>query len=240
MTYAFFLGIDVAADSDDNGSVILTLVEKSQDERPSDGEAVASYRLDSISRHDAGVTPDDIADHIQGVVAESPYTARTSIVVNCEADLGQDIFETLRERGLSVRPVRLTSHGTDATPSGADEEANVSDRDVVRELALAHRDGRFQVQHRESDLASRLARNVHHVSALAVDGEPDASTNVQPEDAVRPEDTETLPTTFDAITTSAALAVWFASQRSFDPSSHLKQEPHTTPGPEAPITDRDS
>jgi len=234
MTYAFFFGIDVAADSDDNGSVILTLVEKSQDERPSNGEAVASYRLDSISRYDAGVTPNDIADHIQEVVAKSPYTARTSIVVNCEPDPGQAIFETLRERGLSVRPVRLTSYGSDATPSGADEEANVSDRDVVRELALAHRDGRFKVQHRESDLASRLARNVHHVSALAVDGEPDPSTNVQPEDA------ETLPSTFDAITTSAALAVWFGSQRSFDPSSHLKEEPQTTPGPEAPITDTDS
>lgn len=231
MTYAFFLGIDVAADADDAGSVLLTLVEKSQDERPSNGQAVASYRLDSISRHDADAAPEAVADHIQGVVADAPYTARTSIVVNREPDRGQAIYEALRERGLSVRPVRLMSQSDDAVPSGGDDEERVTARDVVRALALAHRDGRFEVQHRESDFASQLARNVHHVSALAVDGEPDASADVRPEDA------ETLPSTFDTITTSAALAVWFASQRSFDPSSHLKEEPKTTPGTESPTPD---
>ncbi|PEN14601.1 hypothetical protein CRI94_06150 [Longibacter salinarum] len=220
MAYEFFLGIDVAdQDSDGAGTVSLSLIEKSQD----DSEEAAQYRLDSIEEYDADTEPETITDHIQSLLAESPYTARTGIFVNRESQRGQAVYDALEESGLPVRAITLTDekHASPPTLDGDDE--SVAKQEAVRSIAKAHREGRLEIQHRHTEYASTLARKLQQYASLAVDAE--APVDVDPENE---EDGEALPTQFDSLVTSAAVAVWMASQRSFDPTSHLKAEPNTS------------
>lgn len=223
MAYAFFLGIDVASDdADEPGAVVCSLLEKSDD------DGATSYRLDSVRTFDAAASPEDIADELQSVVLDAPYTARTSFVVNRESGRGAKVYDALDDLGLPVRAVALTATGDESTrelSSGAEER--VTEQEVVTVLAEAHRDGALTLQHRETKEATELARTLQHYAALAVDtADMDESVAANGEDTE--EEGEALPTSFQALVTSAALASWFASQRSFDPTSRLKETPHTT------------
>lgn len=220
MAYEFFLGIDVADEqADEPGTVSLALIEKSQE----NADEASTYRLDSMEAYAGDADPDDIADHVQGLLASSPYTARTGLFVNRESQRGQAVYDALEERGLPVRAVTLTDDRHAAPPTLEGDDESVARRETVRAIATAHREGRVEIQHRETEAASILARRLQHFGALAVDGEaPEAMEGSETEEG------ETLPTRFDAVTSSAALAVWFASQRSFDPTSHLKADPQTS------------
>lgn len=222
MAYAFFLGIDVATDdADEPGSVVCSLLEKSDD------DGATSYRLDSVRTFDADASPEDIADALQSVVVDAPYTARTSFVVNRASGRGADVYDALDDLGLPVRAAALTATGDASTREvGSDAEERVTAQEVVTVLAQAHRDGALTLQHRETKEATELARTLQHYAALAVDTADmdEVATNGQDVQ----DEGEALPTSFRALVTSAALATWFASQRSFDPTSRLKETPHTT------------
>jgi len=224
MAYAFFLGVDVASDdADEPGAVVCSLLEKS------DEKGDTSYRLDSVRTFDADASPEDIAVQLQSVVLDAPYTARTSFVVNRKPDRGAAVYDALDDLGLPVRAVALTATGEEsAREPGSDTEERTTEQEVVTVLAEAHRDGTLTLQHRETKEATELARMLQHYAALAVDNaDMDETTAANEEDADE-EEGEALPTSFRALVTSTALATWFASQRSFDPTSRLKETPHTT------------
>jgi len=227
MAYAFFLGIDVArTDSEDAGTVICSLFEKSQqDDAP-------EYRLDSIRSFGETADPEEIAEQLQGLLVEAPYTARTSFVVNRASPRGQAIFDALDGLGLPVRAVTLTPSGSRAQhdseaerDEGLATDERTMEQDVVAALAQVHRDRTLTIQHRETDEAAALARNLQHYAALAV--ETRSGDETAHEEGAE-EEGEALPTSFPPLVTSSALAVWFASQRSFDPTSRLKETPNTT------------
>ena len=226
MAYAFFLGIDVASDDEDApDSVVCSLLEKSQD------DDATSYRLDSVRTFDAETRPEDIAEQLQSVVLDAPYTARTSFVVNRKPDRGAAVYDALDELGLPVRAVALTASGEEtARVPGSDDEERATEQEVVTVLAEAHRDGILTLQHRETKEATELARSLQHYAALAVDG-ADTEDAVAPNGENAENEGEALPVSFRALVTSTALATWFASQQSFDPTSRLKETPHTTSEP---------
>lgn len=212
MAHAFFLGIDV---DDTEPAPTLALVEKEQD----GSDEAARYRLDRIRHHTDGVSPEALADHVQGVVAEPPYTGRTSIVVNRAPDYGQSLVDALEERGLAPVSVTLTpGHG--AAAGGRDEVGvQLGVVEAVRALVGLYRDDRFVIEEHGTEAASRLARAVQRAFEVvdAAEGEPvagEASGDLAED--LRPVDPHLV---------SAALAVWVGTERSFDPSQHLKEAP---------------
>lgn len=212
MAHAFFLGIDVDGSA---SAPTLALIEKERDA----ADEAARYRLDRIRHHADALSPDALADHVQGVVAEPPYTGRTSIVVNRTPGYGQSLVEALRERGLDPVAVTLTpGHG--ATAGERDEVGvQLGAVDAVRALVGLYRDDRFRIEEHGTEAASRLARETQRAFEIidAAEGEPvadEASGTVA--EAFRPVDPHLA---------SAALAVWVGTERSFDPSQHLKEDP---------------
>lgn len=218
MAHAFFLGVDLKdSESDAFADAVLTILEK--DQEPS--EAEASYRLDHIRSHEKVGSPDDLADHIQGLVADQPYIGRTSIIVNRGTEAGQALVDALAERGLDLVAATLTK-GSGAVSGDPDEVGvNLGTTDAVRTLAELYRDRLLAIDDYTSEAASELARGVQRASEILdeADGNPDtpeASGSVL--DQLNDVDTPV---------TSAALAAWLGDDRSFDPSQHLKESPQT-------------
>jgi len=214
MAHAFFLGVDLA---DDDGSVeaALTVFEKEDQ-----GEAPSRFRLDH-ARCRPVERPDVLADQLQGFVAERPYTGRTNIVVNRTDEPGAALIAALRDRGLD--PVAVTFTGGDDPGAVAADEVGVSlgGADAVRTLGELYRDGRLVVESHATEAASQLARGLQRAAEVldAADGNQDTP--------------EAAGSTLDALddgnsqVVSAALAAWCGTERSFDPSQHLKSDPHT-------------
>jgi len=225
MAHAFFLGVDVASASADRpDGITVTLLDKDQ---ASDAEA-ATYRLNHVHHHDADTSAEALADHLQGLVAEQPYIGRTSIVVNRATDFGRVLVEALEERGLNPVATILTGP-TGGTPAPEEETVHLRTASVVRTLAGLYRDDRFEMED-HSEEASRLARGVQRAAELL----DEADANVETPEAAG----AALDELAEAGThvTSAALAAWLGTERSFDPSQHLKEEPRpqaTGPDPTA-------
>lgn len=217
MAHAFFLGVDFA-DTDDALDAILTVLEKEKEET----EARASYRLDHVRRHSDIASADDLADHIQGLVAEQPYIGRTSIVVNRAGDAGQALVDALANRGLDPVAVTLTD-GSGAVPAGRDEVGvQLGTSDAVRTLAELYRDRRFGIDDHATEAASALARGMQRAAERLDEADANQDT---------PEAAGSVLDVFneaDVAVTSAALAAWVGTERTFDPSQHLKQDPHTS------------
>lgn len=218
MAHAFFLGVDVANDDADvPGAVTLAVVEKEQ------ANGAASYRLDRITHEAESPDADALADRIQSLVAEAPYIGRTTIVVNRQTDDGAALVEHLEERGLAPVPAILTSgRGTAADDSG-EESVHVAEADAVDTLATLYRDGRIDFPGAASEDASQLARGLQRVvERTDNEGSIDAGPAA---DASGPQRRDS----FGTHVTSAALAAWLGTERSFDPSQHLKADPQTEP-----------
>lgn len=217
MAHAFFLGVDVDDVSDDSLNATVTIVEKETEQ----GEGTPRYRLGHIRRHTDVDSPEDLADHIQGLVAEQPYIGRTNIIINRSTDGGKDLVEALTDRGLDSVAATLTG-GTGTVPGETDEVGvHLGTSDIVRTLAELYRDSQFTIDDHTSEVASEVARGVQYASEAldAVDGNQDT-----PEAAG-----STLEELDDANTyvKSTALAAWCGTERSFDPSKHLKEDPQT-------------
>lgn len=216
MAHAFFLGVDIADDhADEPGAVTLAVVEKER----TDG--AATFRLNRMSHQAGAPEADDLADRIQSLVAESPYIGRTTIVVNRQAGEGAALVDELEDRGLAPVQVTMTD-GRGATAGDPDEGGvRVAAHDAVDTLATLYRDGRIDFPGAVSEDASRLARGIQRFVELT---DNEGSIDAAPaSDEGYPQRQEA----FDPHVTSAALAVWLGTERSFDPSQHLKEDPQT-------------
>jgi hypothetical protein len=222
MAHAFFLGVDVADErSDDPGAVTLSLVEKEQN-----NEASAVFRLDRVTHEAEAPDVGVLADRIQSLVAEAPYIGRTSIIVNRRTEAGQQLVDALDERGLDA--VQATMTGGQGATAGAPDEVgvHVSEYDAVDTLASLYRDGRMELPGAASEDTSRLARGIQSFIEMTDNGPADEPSTV--------DDTPRRREAYDSHVTSAALATWLGTERSFDPTQHLKEDPQTeTPGPDS-------
>lgn len=221
MAHAFFLGVDTRSQTDSsNGesspSATVALLEKEQA-----GENHPTYRLDSIRHEEGDIDPGDLADHIQSLVARSPYIGRTSIIVNRHSELGDSIVEALQSRGLDPTKAIFVD-GTDGpVPKLDDADVHVSPYDALETIADLYRDGYFEFEQHASEDVSNLARGLQRMTEYFADVEeasaaPDASDGPP-----------SRPASVDPQVTSAALAAWLGAERSFDPSQHLKEHPQT-------------
>ena len=217
MAHAFFLGVDVApTDEDDSFGVTHALFEKSLD--GNDDEA--TYRLDHIQHHTDVASADDFADHLQGLVAEQPYIGRTSLIINRNTAFGQALIDALEDRGMD--PVAATVTEGAGVAAGETDEIGVhlGGVDAVRTIADLHWEGKVAIEGHTTEVASRLARDVQALAEQLDEAEGD----------IEALGASTSGPSFDAEAThvtSAALAVWFGTERSFDPSQHLKESPQT-------------
>ena len=218
MAHAFFLGVDVSPpDGDGAPDVTYALFEKAKE----DSDELASYRLNRIRDHAEVASADDLADHLQGLVADQPYIGRTSLIVNRGPDFGAALVGALEDRGLD--PIAATLTSGDGAAAGAPDEIGVhlEGGKVLRRFVNLHRDGQLRLENHATEAASRLARDVQALSERLdeIDGDMEALGETQ---------REGLP--FDpgaTHITSAAIAVWLGSERSFDPSQRLKTSPQT-------------
>ena len=224
MAHAFFLGIDVApAEGDGASDVTHALLEKAREH----SDEPVTYRLNHIRHHTDVEAAGDLADHLQGLVADQPYIGRTSIIANRGSDFGEALVDALEGRGLDPVAATLTNGG--GVAAGAPDEIGVrlGSGDVLRRVVDLYRDGQLHFESHATETASRLARDVQALSERLdeIDGDMEALGETDTEGvSVEPGDTHI---------TSAALAVWLGAERSFDPSQRLKASPQTDAGPEA-------
>jgi hypothetical protein len=216
MAHAFFLGVDLE-ERDASVDATLTILEKEQE-----ADATPSFRLDHARRR-AEDTPDALADRIQSLVAERPYIGRTNIVVNRSADAGPALLDALSDRGLDPVAVTLIG-GDDAAPGEPDDEGVSLGRvDAIRTLAELRRDGHLVVEDHTTEAASHLARGLQRAAEVLDEADGNQDTP------------EAAGSTLDPLgesgphVVSAALAAWCGTERSFDPSQHLKETPQTRP-----------
>lgn len=222
MAHAFFLGVDLDGDSEESLDATLTILEKAKEEK----EVEAQYRLDHIRVH-AGVTSiEDLAGRIQGLVADQPYIGRTNIIINRESNVGRALDDALTDLGLDTVSATLT-RGSGTVPGDRDEVGvHLGTGDVVRTLAELYRDGRFVIEDYSKEAVSKLARDIQRAAEALDEADGNQET---PEASGSP--LAELGSMGSHIT-SAALAAWCGTERSFDPSQHLKEDPQTGRGRE--------
>ena len=216
MAHAFFLGVDFDEASEDSVDVVLTILEKEQDK----SEQPSRFRLDHARAHTVEST-EALAEHIQGLVADRPYIGRTNVVVNRSEEAGQALVEALQDRGMD--PIAATLTGGSGTVAGGTDEVGVhlGAVDAVRTLAELYRDGSLEIEDHGTEAVSELARGVQRAAEVLDEADGDQSTP------------EASGSTLDglgdvgAYVISAALAAWCGTERSFDPSQHLKENPQT-------------
>lgn len=216
MAHAFFLGVDARSESGEPVAVAHALLDKSKEV----SDEPSTYRLNDIRTYDDVPSPAEFAEHIQGLVAKRPYIGRTTIVVNRADAHGDAVFDALEDLGLAPVGAALTE-GAPGPPTDRDEMGvRVSGVDAVRTLADLYLDDRFAIESNASETGSRLARDVQALAERVDEAEGDA----------RALGTVTAGPSFDPAAihvNSAALAAWLATERSFDPSQHLKESPQT-------------
>ncbi len=216
MAHAFFLGVDTLPNDEGAHEVTHAVLEKEKE--PSDGEA--TFRLDHIRRSTDVASADDFADRLQGLVADRPYIGRTSIIVHRGGDFGQALIDALEDRGLD--PIAATLTGGTGVTAGTTDEMGVQmgGVDAVRTLAALYRDRTLVLKDYASEVGSRLARDVQALAEQLdeADGDMEALGESTAGPSFDPEATHV---------TSAALAAWLGTERSFDPSQHLKESPRT-------------
>lgn len=216
MAHAFFLGVDVSSpDEDSPYEVTHTLFEKS-----TEGDEAATYRLNHIRHRTDVESADEFADHLQGLVAEQPYIGRTSLIVNRTPDFGQALVEALEDRGLDPVGATFTEGAGGATGETDEIGVHLGGVDAVRTIANLHREGRLSLESHTTEIASRLARDVQALAEQLDEADGDLEAL----------GVATSGPSYDSEAThvnSAALSVWLGSERSFDPSQHLKESPRT-------------
>jgi hypothetical protein len=214
MAHAFFLGVDLDA-TDAAVDAVLTILEK--EER---GDGAPSFRLHHARRRSVE-SPEALADHIQGLVADHPYIGRTNIVVNRSAAPGPALLEALTDRGLDPIAATLTE-GSGAVAGERDETGvALGTTDAIRILAELYRDGNLVLEDHTTEAASDLARGIQRAVEVLDEADGDQDTPEAAGSTLEPLGEA------DRSVISAALAAWCGTERSFDPSQHLKEDPQT-------------
>lgn len=211
MAYTFILGVDVVEADENRIAAAFAVVEKATD-RPGD---TAHYRLDRLDAYQNFDATDDIAEHIQTLLTEKPYVARTVPIVNRTTGHGQDVLDALSTRGLA--PVGATLSAGSSTVSGERDEMNVAvsvDR-VADTLQALYHAGRLDLQpQQDTDEASRLVRGIERFGESGTDEtgeERRVAMGTTPDEGP-----------YDAVVVSTGLACWLGEEQTFDPTQHLK------------------
>lgn len=99
MPYAFVLGLDVTPKA-----ATLSILEETRD-RDTDEPVYYVRRLERLVDE-----PSDeaLASHVQEVIAQPPYTGRTSLVINQTSSRGQKVLDRLKTSGASPTGVLIT------------------------------------------------------------------------------------------------------------------------------------
>jgi hypothetical protein len=214
MAYEFILGVDVIHSESKALTVAFTAVEKTGS---NNGEATR-YRLRLLEEKHSFESTDDIAEHIQSLLTQKPYVARTVPMINQTTEEGQAVRDALEDRGLA--PVGATLVDGTTTMSGNREEmhAVVSMRNVLDALRALQREGRIDLQvQKDTDEASRLMRAIEWFSESGTDedgNEHRVDMALSPDQEGR----------YEPLVVSTALACWLGEEQTFDPTEHLKKD----------------
>lgn len=211
MAYEFILGIDVVPTGDSSHTVALTAVEKTDEEG-----AQPHYRIERIEQANGLEEAPDVAEHIQSLITQKPYVARTVPVINQTTEAGQAVREALADRGLDVVGVTL-SRGT-TTVSGDRSEMNpsVAVRDAVDLLQTLYHDGRLDAEPQQNDEdVSRLLRAIEWFSDSGTDESGEERRVTMPLD--------TADARYEPVMVSTMVACWLGTEQTFDPTEHLKE-----------------
>ena len=217
MEYQFFLGIDAVSATEGEGvDVALTLVEK---EEAADNDDAPTYRLHRLEEGTAMEDAGDVADHVQSLLTQQPFVARTVLTVNRTEAAGQAVFRALADRGLAAIGAELTA-GTSAVSGSTDEmNAAVSAFSAVDTLTNLYRGGHLDLAPlQEKKITSHLVHSLQQVGSN--DAADDETASVRHELPTTPSDAG-----YDPLLMSAALACWMGEEQSFDPLQHLKTQP---------------
>lgn len=224
MAYAFYVGIDVT----DDRKGVISLVEKA-----STGEDEnVKYRIHRIDSIEDNQNDEQIAARVRDMIAESPYTGRTSVVVNKTTDPGQMVVNRLIQTGLTPIGV-IISGGDSAAQTGtgmARTSAGVITHDtsgfMVSEHVLVdcierlYQEGRTELPREDSDSASLLSQGLQSYRARAHEA-GEALEHISEEPRRDADHSEYV--------ISAALACWYGEQQhSFDPAGSLEEFQPTT------------
>lgn len=215
MEYQFFLGVDaVPTDRDDAVDVALALVEK----EAANTDDEATYRLHRLEHGTAMDSPGAVADHIQSLLTQQPYVARTVLIVNRTEASGQAVFQALDDRGLAAIGAELTTGSSSVSGSTDEMNAAVSVYGAVETLTNLYRGGHLDLApQQEKKVTSHLVHSLQHVGSA--DASEDGTAAFPGDLPVSPSDEG-----YDPLLISAALACWMGEEQTFDPVQHLKTQ----------------
>ncbi len=215
MAYEFYLGIDAHSEDDGAAGYALSLIEKDQ----ANGEA--TYRLHDLRRLHGSA--DEIASWVQDQIRDDPFVGRTICVTNATEEIGEEVFRTLKQRGLS--PIGIVISGGDAASQTGGSQLGdsagapglqVSEHLVVSNIEEIYHDGRFDVTGVKSDAPSHLVHGLDRYRLEAREPGQEGLDHIAAEPTRDTEDADLVLAT--------GVACWIAEQHSFDPTEHLGGE----------------
>jgi hypothetical protein len=211
MAYEFILGVDVVPSGESSFTAALTAVEKT-DENASEPH----YQLERLEETDAFDSVDEAAEHIQSLLTQKPYVARTVPVINRTNESGRALHEALADRGLDLVGVTLTSGTTTVSGDRDEMNASVAVRDAVDMLQRLYHDGRLEMQPQQNnDAASRLLRAIEWFSDSGTDESGEERRVAMPLDASNDG--------YEPVMVSTMAACWLGEEQTFDPTERLKE-----------------
>ncbi|WP_022834388.1 hypothetical protein [Salisaeta longa] len=195
MPHAFYLGVDAREET--AGITVLS--------KETDGQDDTTVHLNQAQFIEEA--PEALADRLQAFVSERPYIGRTTLVVNTATERGAAVHEALGALGLDAVDVTLTDATTHTTGDENAMSVVLGIEEALESLATLHQDGALTLDGLNTEAASDLARSLQRYL-------DDQVTNDAPDG----------PTSYSAALTSASLAGWMASERTFDPTERLKTD----------------
>lgn len=211
MAYEFILGVDAVPAGDESFTVALTAVEKTDENADH-----PHYRVERLEASDPLGSVDAVAEHIQSLLTQKPYVARTIPVINKTSEPGRAVHDALSERGLDLVGVTLSNNT--ATVSGQRDEMNasVSARDAVDMLQALYHDGRLEVEPQQNnEQASRLLRAIEWFSDSGTDESGEERRVAMPLDPSSDR--------YEPVMVSTLVACWLGEEQTFDPTERLKE-----------------
>lgn len=210
MAYEFILGVDVVAPGGSPLTMVLTAVEKA-DNNASDPH----YRVDRLDLVDGIEDVDAAAEYLQSLLSQKPYVARTVPVINQTAEYGQAVRTALQDRGLAPVGVTLSEGTTTVSGNRGEMNAAVSVRRAVDTLRQLYHDGRVDLQaQQDTEAASRLVRAIEWFSESGTDEQGEERRVTM---ALTPDEGN-----YEPVMVSTMLACWLGEEQTFDPTERLK------------------
>lgn len=216
MAYEFYLGVDVPDEAD---VVTLSLLEKENEDEAGHPEEVEYHVHDLLQvegDHDerGRVVFDDAAERVKSLIADTPYTGRTIVIVNRSNQHGQQMLDTLQEHGLTALGAVFTD-GEGAGQEGGESNFFVAQDTLAEVLGGLDRQRRLTLP-QNSKYASSVVNDLESYQSSV-----DASASGD-------EEAGEGPIAYSTFTRSTGLACWLGEQHDFDPTEHLADFQPTT------------